>query len=168
MKAIRTLLLPILLFVAFGALPAVAQTEDAPADTTTALLNEYELEYELVFDAAKKALTELGYDVNYASKKRNLIETSFKVIADADNFWDVMKAYGEIPFKRSPRWKDGRIKISVRFEELDGKVAVKVSSIISGYEDRFDNAWHYWASNGVVEQETMDAITAAVQAYDIP
>ncbi len=174
MKAFRILLLPALLLTVslLCASPAVAQDsgggDEVGADTTSALLNEYDLEYELVFQAVKDGLSKLGYDVTYASKHKHLIETSFKILAHEDDFWDVMKQYGEIPFKRSPRWTVGRAKISVRLEELDGKTSIKISSILSGYESRFDNTWLYWPSNGKLEQQALDAINDAVDKYNIP
>ena len=121
----------IVLFLAVSAvLPAFAQEDDdepaansvgASADTLgTALLFEFEKDYDVVFKAVKEALSSIGYEVSYSSKKRNLIETGYKGIANADNFFDVMEEYGEVPYIRSPGWRNGRTKVSVFFEQLEG------------------------------------------------
>lgn len=145
-----------------------ANSVEASADTLgTALLYEFQKDYDVVFKAVKEALTSVGYDVNYASKKKNLIETSYKILAkdEDDDFFDVMSEYGDVPYIRSPGWKNGRTKISVTFEQLqNGKVAVKVLAILSGFEARFTNQWHYWKSNGKLEEEAMNAIVASVEA----
>ena len=131
----------------------------------TALVNEYDKDYDVVFKAVKTALDSLGYEVNYSSKKKHLIETSFKQLADEDNFFDVMKKLGDIPYLRSPGWTIGRAKISVNFEEVDSmKTGVKVVAQLSGYEQRFENRWLYWSSNGKLEDDVVAAINAAVEA----
>jgi hypothetical protein len=151
-----------------------AQTDTAktpaPADSLgSMLLNEYDKDFDVVFKAVKTALEKEGYVVNYASKKKNLIETEFRILANEDNFDDEMEKYGEIPYIRSPGWTTGRTKVTVEFERLDnGKTAVKVQALLSGFEARFTNTWHYWRSNGKIEQAAMDAITAAVEASQAP
>ena len=136
----------------------------APVDTSaSAVIAEYDIEYDNVFKAVRAALVDLGYPDNYASRKKMLIETGFKKLVEGDDFFDVMKTYGEIPYIRSPGWTVGRAKMMVTFEKLEnGKVTVKVLGQNSGYEGRFTNIWHYWKSNGRLEQEAMDAINAAV------
>ncbi len=135
----------------------------------SALLNEYDKDFDIVFKATRSALESLGYTVSYASKKRHLMETEFKVLAEEDAFQDTMEVYGEIPYMRSPGWTIGRTKITIDFEQLDnGKVAVKVQAQLSGYEARFTNQWHYWRSNGKLEQDAMDAIDKAVAAAAAP
>jgi hypothetical protein len=163
----------VLLFaLALVAAPAVraqegtppADTSSAPVDTSaSSIVAEYDLEYDNVFKVVKAALLELGYPDNYASKKKRLIETGFRPMADQDNFFKTMSEYGEVPYIRSPGWTVGRAKLMVTFETLEnGKVTVKVLAQLSGYEDSFTNIWHYWKSNGRLEQEAMDAINAAV------
>ena len=148
-----------------GSVPALDPTNaNAPVDTSaSSLVAEYELDYDNVFKIVKTTLAELGYPENYASKKRSLIETAFKQLATADDFFEVMGKLGEVPYIRSPGWTIGRAKLMVNFEKLEnGKIGVKVLGQLSGYEDRFTNIWHYWKSNGKIEQEAMDAINAAV------
>jgi hypothetical protein len=142
----------------------------APADTLgSMLLNEYDKDFDVVFKAVKTALESQGFVVNYASKKRNLIETEFKILANEDTFDDEMAKWGDVPYMRSPGWTIGRVKITVEFERLDnGKTGVKLQGLLSGYEARFTNRWHYWRSNGKIEQAAMDAITSAVEASTTP
>lgn len=143
--------------------PPVSTQDNRPVDTTgSALLAEYPMEYDLVFKAVKTALESLGYPANYASKKRNLIESGFRILANEDNFNAVMPDYGEVPYIRSPGWTTGRAKVMVSFEQLEGRIGVKVLAQLSGYEERFTNVWHYWRSNGRLEQEAMDAINAEI------
>lgn len=136
----------------------------APVDTTaSAVIAEYDMEYDNVFKAVRAALIGLGYPDNYASRKKMLIETGFRILVEGSDFFDVMQTYGEVPYIRSPGWTVGRAKMMVTFEKLEnGKVTVKVLGQNSGYEGRFTNLWHYWKSNGRLEQEAMDAINAAV------
>ena len=143
-----------------------ANSVGASADTLgTALLFEFNKDYDVVFKAVKEALASVGYEVSYSSKKRNLIETGYRLIADEDDFFDVMSEYGEVPYIRSPGWRNGRTKISVNFEDLgENRIAVKVLAILSGFEGRFTNQWHYWKSNGKLEEEAMNAIVTTVEA----
>ena len=47
-------------------------------------------------------------------------------------------------------------------------VAIAYRAIQNGYEARFTNQWHYWRSNGKLEQDAMDAIDQAVAAAATP
>lgn len=146
--------------------PATASptNDNAPVDTSgSSIVAEYDMDFDNVFKVVKTALAEIGYPENYASKKKRLIETAFRPLADDGNFFAKMSEYGEVPYIRSPGWTVGRAKMMVTFETLEnGRVTVKVLAQLSGYEARFTNIWHYWKSNGRLEQEAMDAINAAV------
>ncbi len=174
MRIFRLLIPALALLVALVAAPAAhAQQGDpnagAPAADTlgSTLLNEFNKDFDIVFKAVKTGLESLGYEVNYASKKRMMVETSFKELAKEDNFFDVMEKYGDIPYIRSPGWTVGRTRVTVNFNQMDSnRVEVKVQAVMSGYEGRFTNQWHYWKSNGKIEQSAMDAIVAAVEATD--
>lgn len=148
-----------------GTAPAVVDSNyNAPVDTSaSAVISEYEMEFDNVFKAVRAALVQLGYADNYASRKKGFIETGFRQLVEGSDFFDVMSIYGEVPYIRSPGWTVGRAKMMVNFEKLDnGKVTVKVLGQLSGYEGRFTNVWHYWKSNGRLEEEAMDAINMAV------
>jgi hypothetical protein len=136
----------------------------APVDTSaSSIVAEYDLDFDNVFKVVKTALVELGYPDNYSSKKKRLIETGFRHLATQDDFFNTMSEFGEVPYIRSPGWTVGRAKLMVNFETLEnGRVTVKVLAQLSGFEDSFTNLWHYWKSNGRLEQEAMDAINAAV------
>jgi hypothetical protein len=164
----------VLALVAFA--PAYAQEGDAPAAATSptndnapvdtsgsSTIAEYDMDFDNVFKVVKAALIELGYPDNYSSKKKKMIETGFRQLVDGSEFFTVMSDFGEVPYIRSPGWTVGRAKMMVNFEVLEnGRVTVKVLGQLSGYEERFTNIWHYWKSNGKLEQEAMDAINAAV------
>lgn len=147
-------------------LPAMARAQEgtAPADTAAKPATQnFALEYDLVFRAAKTALEKQGYTIGYASKKNRRIETEFRQLTEEETFFDVMEKYGEIPYMRSPGWTIGRCQIVVTFNVDDaGRTNATVLAQLSGYEGRFENRWIYWASNGVLEKESMDALTAAV------
>lgn len=174
MRFFRVLIPGVAALLALALSPA-AQAQTQP-DTTkvlsadslgSSLLNDFNKDFDVVFKATKVGLEKLGYEVNYASKKRMMMETSFKGIATEDTFFEVMEKLGDIPYIRSPGWTIGRTKVSVTFSQLDtSRVEVKVQAIMSGYEARFTNQWHYWKSNGKIEQQAMDAIVAAVEATD--
>lgn len=171
MKNLRLYILGTLV-VAFLLLsaPAYAQEENPAAGKDTlgsALLYEFSNDYDLVFLKVKTVLTDLGYLVNYASKKRNLVETDFKQFATEDTFHDVMNLYGDVPYMRSPGWTIGRAKISVSFEAVDSvRTGVKILAQMSGFEARFTNIWHYWGSNGKLEQEVMAALIAVLEGAE--
>ncbi|MDB5034175.1 MAG: hypothetical protein JWQ98_1416 [Chlorobi bacterium] len=172
MKYVRASAFGLLLLLAFFAVPSLyAQPGDgelpqAGIDTVgTALLNEYPKDYDAIFKAVKAGLQSIGYEVNYASKKTSLIETSFKQLANEDTFFDTMAVYGDIPYIRSPGWTIGRVQVKVTLERMDSmKTAVKVLAQLSGYEERFANRWLYWKSNGKLEERAMDAINKSVEA----
>lgn len=180
MKLFRLFVPMALMMLALSAAPALRAQSDsskqaddkvsAPADTLgSMLLNEYDKDFDVVFKAVKTALEGEGYVVNYASKKRNLIETEFKILATEETFDDEMEKWGDVPYMRSPGWTVGRVKVTVEFERLDnGKTGVKVQALLSGFEARFTNKWHYWRSNGKIEQAAMDAITASVESSTTP
>jgi hypothetical protein len=177
MKNLRLLLPGISLFIALlvWSPKLGAQTFDSNVvppteekDTLgTALLQEFNKEFDLVFKSVRNALDSSGYKVNYTSKKRKLIETEFKQLAEEDSFHETMNRYGDVPYMRSPGWTIGRTKITVNFEQIDSaRTAVKVLAQLSGYEDRFTNLWHYWRSNGKLEEEVMNAIIKEVEAAE--
>lgn len=174
MKNLRVLL-PLFLFLALallGSTQAQAQSYESNVvppgelDTnTTALLQEFDKEFDLIFKSVRTALDSSGYIVNYQSKKKKLIETEFRQLAEEENFHEVMNKFGDVPYMRSPGWTIGRTKISVSFEQIDtARTAVKVLAQLSGYEDRFTNLWHYWRSNGKIEEEVMNAIIKEVES----
>lgn len=129
-----------------------------------ALLQEFGKDFDEVFRGTRTALEGAGYIVNYSSKKRKLMETEFKQLAEEDTFDQVMATYGDVPYMRSPGWTIGRTKISITFEPIDSmRTEVKVLAQLSGYEDRFTNMWHYWRSNGKLEEQVMNAIIKEVE-----
>lgn len=143
------------------------QEGEQPLSTDTlgsALSYEFRLDFDVVFKGVRTALEGLGYEVNYASKKKRLIETNFKQLANEDDFFDTMSEYGDVPYMRSPGWTIGRVKVNIAFEEIDSvRTGIKVLAQLSGFEERFTNIWHYWGSNGKIEQEVMQAIIAKLE-----
>jgi hypothetical protein len=172
MKTIRLLFLASMLFMmmigSHGLLLAQPDTTKSQKSVDTlgsALLNEFNKDFDVTFKTVKTALEGLGYVVNYSSRKYKRIETDFHQLATEDTFDDVMEQYGDVPYMRSPGWTTGRAKLFVTFEAVDSnRTAVKVLAQLSGYEERFTNAWHYWRSNGKLEEEAMNAIVTAVEA----
>jgi hypothetical protein len=172
MNTPRLFALAIIVCLALFAAPAAWSQDEtpkkdssaAPVDTSaSSIVAEYDADYDVVFKVVKAAVTELGYPENYASKKKRLIETGFRQLVEGDGFFTKMSEYGEVPYIRSPGWTVGRAKLMINFETLEnGKVTVKVLGQLSGFEDRFTNIWHYWKSNGKLEQEAMDAINIAM------
>lgn len=131
---------------------------------SSALLYEFEKDYDVVFKGIQQGLVDAGYEVYYKSKRRNLVESGFKILAPEDDFFDIMEQYGKIPYVRSPSWKNGRTKISVTLEETGSSIIIKVQAEMSAFEERFLNKWLYWPSNGVIEEDVLQAIIAAVDA----
>lgn len=179
MKTFAQLLLAMAFFLCCAV--ASAQEGDAPQPSTdnpqvaadtmgTALEYEFTKDFDVVFKAVKQGLEKAGYEVAYSSKKRLLIETAYKKFAtEDDDFYEVMSVYGDVPYIRSPGWTVGRGKINVTFEQFEGnRVAVRVLAVLSGYEKRFTNQWHYWKSNGKLEEEALAAIVEAVDAVKEP
>ena len=173
MKYARSITLGLIAFLAILCAPLAHAQEAQPVDTANrslpdtlgaALLNEFSNDFDFVFKQTKSALEGIGYIVNYSSKKRKLIETEFRQLATEDNFYEEMEKFGDIPYMRSPGWTIGRVKVTVNFEQVDSaRTGVKVLAQMSGYEERFTNMWHYWRSNGKVEEEVMNAIIKSVE-----
>ena len=181
MNSIRPILLSTVLAVValFAAPSAYAQVPELNFDIRgegkqdslgVALESAFPKDYDVVFKASRLALEKLGYLVNYSSKKRSLMETEFKILADEDTFHDTMAVYGQIPFMRSPGWTIGRTKVSINFvaDSTGTNTTVKVLAMMSGHEDRFTNMWHYWKSNGTIEKMIMDAIGREVVSVETP
>ncbi|MBL0332823.1 MAG: hypothetical protein IPP08_04065 [Chlorobiota bacterium] len=173
----KLLVLLSILFIGFSNLTfnkVIAQTDDMNIDVVCDTMNsaplvfEFTKDYDQTFKAVKSALEGLGYIVNYSSKTRNLIETDYKVFANRDNFHEEMNKYGQTPYIRSPGWKFGRGKIVVAFKVVGNKMITRVLSILSGYEDRITNIWHYWRSNGLLDDEASSAIVESVEAIKEP
>lgn len=140
------------------------QTVSVPDTLGKPLLNEFDKDFDVTFKAVKTALERAGYVVSYNSKKYKRIETDFLKLADEDTFDEVMEQYGDVPYMRSPGWTTGRAKIFITFEQLDtNKTAVKLLVQLSGYEARFTNAWHYWQSNGKLEEVAMNFIVQTIE-----
>jgi hypothetical protein len=146
-----------------------AQTTDdsgiAEEDRTSALVYEFNNDFDIVFEGVKRGLDAAGYEVGYASKRKKLVESKFKILTpEGSDFFDIMEQYGEIPYIRSPSWRSGRVLITTRFEETgSGSIMVTVTAELSAYEERFQNNWVYWNSNGIVEEEVLGAIIVSVQ-----
>lgn len=178
MKNVRLITLGLCtFFLALIVSPLLHAQEETPKDTMkpailtdtlgAALLNEFSKDFDEVFKSVRTALEGSGYIVNYTSKKRKLIETEFRQLANPDNFYDEMEKYGDVPYLRSPGWTIGRVRVSVTFEQVDSaRTGVKVLAQLSGYEERFTNMWHYWRSNGKIEEEVMNAIVATVEGKE--
>lgn len=145
-----------------------AQTIDdagiAEEDRTSALVYEFDNDFDVVFEGVKKGLAQAGYEVGYASKRKMLVESEFRILTpEGSDFFDIMEQYGEIPYIRSPSWRSGRVLITARFETNDaGPVTVTLTAELSAFEERFQNNWIYWNSNGILEEEVMGAIINAV------
>ena len=115
----------------------------------------------------KKGLVAAGYEVDYASKRKKLIESKFRILAPEDDFFEIMEQYGKVPYVRSPSWKNGRTLLSVRLEENDGgSVTITVQAELSAFEERFLRKWLYWSSNGVLEEEALAAIVTEVDSEE--
>ena len=143
----------------------VNQEGIAEEERTSALVYEFDADFDVVFDGVKKGLLAAGYETQYASKRRKLIESQFKILAgEDDDFFEVMEQYGKIPYVRSPRWENGRAMVSIRFEEAEsGIITITVTAELSGFEGRFVNNWIYWTSNGLIEENVLNGIIAAVE-----
>lgn len=165
----KTRFFPFLLLLLFASATATAQVNQegiAEEDRTSALVYEFDADFDVVFDAVQKGLVEAGYEVQYKSKRRKLVESQFRILAgEDDDFFDIMEQYGEVPYVRSPKWVNGRAMVSIRFEEnATGTVAITVTAELSAFESRFVNNWIYWTSNGLIEEEVLTAIISAVEA----
>ena len=144
-----------------------AQVDDealSEEELNSALVYEFNKDFDVVFEGVQKGLVNAGYEVDYASKRKKLIESKFKILAPKDDFFDIMEQYGRIPYVRSPSWENGRTLVTVRLEETGGGTTITVQAQLSAYEKRFLNKWLYWASNGVLEEEALQAIVAAVDS----
>ena len=163
----RTLILLMMTFV--GATALNAQTTDdagiAEEDRTSALVYEFNNDFDIVFEGIRQGLDAAGYEVGYASKRKKLIESKFKILTpEGSDFFDIMEQYGEIPYIRSPSWRSGRVLITTRLEETgSGTILVTVTAELSAFEERFQNNWIYWNSNGILEEEVLGTIITAVQ-----
>ncbi len=135
-------------------------------ERTSALVYEFDADFDVVFDGVKKGLIAAGYDVDYASKRKKLVESQFKILAgEDDDFFEVMEEYGEVPYVRSPKWINGRAMVSVRFEEgASGTITITVTAELSAFEKRFVNNWIYWTSNGLIEENVLTSIISTVEA----
>ena len=147
-----------------------AQIEDeslSEEELNSALVHEFYKDFDIIFEGVKKGLEAAGYGIDYASKRKKLIETKFQILTADDDFFDIMEQYGKIPYVRSPSWKNGRTSVSVRLEENDdGSVTITVQAELSAFEERFLRKWLYWPSNGVIEEETLKEIVTAVDAEE--
>ncbi len=158
------------LFALLISMPALqAQTTDdsgiAEEDRTAALVYEFNQDFDVVFAGVKKGLVDAGYEVGYASKRKKLIESEFQILTgEDDDFFDVMEQYGKVPYIRSPSWRSGRVLVTTRLETTEGGlVVITVTAELSAFEERFQNNWIYWNSNGILEELVLDAIVAAVE-----
>lgn len=170
MKTFRSLVLAGLGFLLVGSVSTmygqITKTEGlSEEEKASALLYEFNKDYDVVFKGVEEGLKSAGYEVGYSSKRRNLIESAFKILAADDGFLEIMEQYGKVPYVRSPSWKNGRTKITVNLEKTDGgSIIIKVQAEMSAFEERFLNQWLYWPSNGVIEEDVLQAIVAAVDA----
>ena len=171
MKMLRNLAVIAALALISGSFALLnAQVDDeslSEEELNSALVYEFDKDFDVVFEGVKKGLADAGYEVDYASKRKMLVESKFKILAVDDNFFETMEQYGKIPYVRSPSWKNGRTLVSIRFEEnTAGTVTITVQAELSAFEERFLRKWLYWASNGVIEEDVLQSIVAAVDAED--
>ena len=160
-----------LLMTLAGAVSAAAQVNDeslSDEEKPSALLYEFSKDFDVVFEGVQKGLIDAGYEIDIASKRKKEVSTKFKILSPGeDDFFDNMEPYGEVPYVRSPSWKDGRVSLTVRFEETgSGTVMITVSGELSGFEERFLRKWLWWTSNGVLEEAALQSIVTAVDGAE--
>lgn len=167
----KRLLTAISLLLIVAALPAVslrAQDQEQPK-----IYREvFNKSFPTVWKSIKKALEETDclvehekYSESDEGTYKGKITSVFCVLAAGeDTTEDVMERYAKrIPYIRGATWTSVRMQYLFYVTENDDQtVEVKLKGEISGFESYVTNIFHYFASNGVLEEKMMERLKRVV------
>ncbi len=149
-----------MLFSGFAA-PVLQDTLDAPFD--------------IVWKAAVRAITDAGCEIEQKQPveteellwKAKVASTFCVLATNPDSTDAVFDRYAErVPYIRGSVWTSARIQYIFYLIELpDGRVAVKLKGRMSGYEEYVTATFHYFNSNGKLEQQLFQRFKTLVQQW---
>lgn len=160
-----------------------AQDEQKIPESMKLFKEKYEIviekDFETVWNAANKAIEELGCQTIKKTTKQNdeglykgFLHSDFCVFITGDAAYDSLKKYSAeilhkdnpqkiepIPFIRGGDWVTGRIQYKFTIEEKEqGKVTIKLVAELSGMEQHITGQIHFWTSNGIFEDRILEKI----------
>lgn len=170
----KRLLTAIVLLIVLAALPAIsvhAQEQPEQPKVFQAVFNK---SFPTVWKSIKKSLSETGCLIEhekYAESDEGVykgkLTSVFCVIATGlDTTEPVMERYAKrIPYIRGATWTSLRMQyLFYVTENADNSVEVKLKGEISGYESYITNIFHYFESNGILEDAMMERLKNNVAA----
>lgn len=171
----KRLLTASVLLIVLAALPtlSVRAQEEQPAQPKV-FREVFNKSFPTVWKSIKKSLGETGcliehekYAESDEGTYKGKLTSVFCVLATGlDTTEPVMERYAKrIPYIRGATWTSLRMQyLFYVTENADHSVEVKLKGEISGYESYITNIFHYFESNGILEDAMMERLKNNVAA----
>lgn len=182
MKSLK-LILAIFALLALISNSSKAQDEVVIPESMKLFKMKYEIviekDFETVWNAANKAIEELGCQTIKKTTKQNdeglykgFLHSDFCVFVTGEYSYDTLKKYSaeilhkdnlekiiSIPFIRGGDWINGRVQYKFTINEKEpGKVTIVLVVELSGMEQHITGKIHFWTSNGIFEDRILEKI----------
>lgn len=167
-------LLVICAFCLTAAIAPSLQAQDFTPDTMLVLREVFKKPFPTVWKTVKKILADKGcqiesekqnFDEKTETYKGNIRSEACVFVSGEDSTRDVLMQYGKVPMIRGGVWNSGRIQYTFAIKDLPDKtVQVVLTCEVSGYEAYITNQIHFWYGNGILENQMLETLKAALAA----
>ena len=169
----KSFLLLITVLIVFSATPSFAQFDFTP-DSLTVLTESFSKPFPTVWKAILKVVKEKGcaieskkesVDEKTETRRGNIRSEACVMISGEDSTRDVMLVWGKVPMIRGGVWVSGRVQYNFVVSDMpDKSVKVVLTVELSGNENYITSQVHFWHSNGILDNEMMEKLKAALSA----
>ncbi len=172
MKRTATLFIVLAALLLSSATSSFAQDEQQKADQPLTFREVFNAPFPAVWKSIKQALGEDGCLVEHekyseadnGTYKGKLTSLFCVLAAGEDSTEEVMERYSKrVPYIRGGYWTSVRMQyIFYVTEKEDHTVQLILKGEISGYEEHVTHQFHYFDTNGVLEQRIIDKLKRLV------
>lgn len=159
--------------VVLGAFTMMSSTAMAPMKDTKKV---YDADFGSVYKAVKSAIGATGCLLEKDVAKegadglfKGKVASTFCVLysgVDSADFWMDKYAH-KVPNVRAATWSSLRVQYTFYLQENEeGMTELKLQTELSGFEEYITSKFHFFDSNGILDEEIMASIDAFVEQYE--
>ncbi len=173
MRGTHRLIIAIACSLAVALFTAYPGTAMAPMKDTK---KTYDAEFGSVYKAVKKAISETGCLLEKDVAKQGAdglykgkVASTFCVLySGIDSAYEEMVKYAEkIPRVRAATWSSLRVQYTFYLQEdEDGMVELKLQTELSGFEEYITSKFHFFDSNGVLDEQILADVDMYVEQFE--